>query len=104
MNYRLIATITSVLLVLGAFDLPYGYYQFLRIITCIASVLGAFYAKRVGNDNWVVGLAILAILFNPFVPIYLGKSLWKILDVIGGVYIFLSGIQLTAQGQRSEER
>jgi hypothetical protein len=32
-------------------------------------------------------LIIIAVLFNPFSPIYLSKIIWMIVDIIAGVYL-----------------
>ena len=30
-------------------------------------------------------LGIVAVLFNPFMKFYLGKEMWKISDLVGGI-------------------
>lgn len=65
------------LLFIAAADLPYGYYQFLRLATCGAAVYMALKLLSVrGNDpeGWV--LAALAVLYNPVFPVHLERSIW----------------------------
>lgn len=72
----------AILLVLAAAPLPYGYYLLLRIF--VASVAG-FHAQRsfrVGSSasGWM--WCAIAVLFNPIVPIHLGRELWRIVDIL----------------------
>ena len=68
--------------------MPYGYYTFTRIIVC---GFGAFIAV-IGWDNssnriWSVLFGMLAVLFNPIVPIYLNRATWAYFDVGGAIMI-----------------
>jgi len=82
------AYILGVSALLGALNLPIGYYTFLRVLV----TLGAFWILYNTNDNKIAGwdffLIISAIIFNPVMPIYLNKDLWIIIDIItGGGYL-----------------
>jgi hypothetical protein len=69
------------LLVLALMDLPYGYYQFLRIATCAAAVFICWRlfeaARSVGA--WV--MVAIALLYNPIVPVHLEHSTWAIINM-----------------------
>jgi len=69
------------LLLLGVAPLPYGYYMLLRLVACGVFALASFIAhqKKHAALPWVYGL--LAILFNPFFPVYLTKELWMYMDI-----------------------
>ncbi len=61
----------------------------MRIVVTAVAVYYAYYLyealKR--KDFWFWALVIIAILFNPIVPIYLyDKSVWGIIDVIVAVF------------------
>ncbi len=81
-------------LLLGLAKMPIGYYTFLRIIVCLASVVIAagVYDQKKEISGGVVLFAIIAILFNPFFPIYLNKEVWSVIDLITaaifGVFYF----------------
>ena len=82
--------ILSILMLFGAVaEWPYGYYTILRWITCITSILVVLQAFE-KNINWAkVIFIIIAILFNPLAPIYLSRSFWIPLDIITAVlFIF----------------
>lgn len=68
----------------------YGYYTLMKFIVTGVAAYYAYYIYEVIKrlDFWFWGFVIIAILFNPFIPVYLGdKSLWEVIDV--GVIIFL---------------
>ncbi|MCP3392054.1 hypothetical protein NLM27_25005 [Bradyrhizobium sp. CCGB12] len=61
--------------------MPYGYYTLLRIVICgFCAVVAAFgFAER--SNIWATAFALLAVLFNPFIPVYLKRQDWLWLDV-----------------------
>lgn len=87
---RTLAIVCAILLFLALAKLPIGYYTFLRIAVTIVSVLIIVeqYKKEVVNF-WVVAFGIIAILFNPIIPVYLyKKALWMPVDIVVGL-VFL---------------
>jgi len=65
------------LLALALAPMPIGYYRFLRIAVCGLSVLSAI---RTRSMAWRWTWAVVAVVFNPFLPLYLGRDLWRIVD------------------------
>ena len=86
---KAVAIIAATLLFVAVFNLPIGYYTFMRIGVTIGSILLIRQEIEKGINNWVILFSIIAILFNPILPIYLGaKSSWVPIDIITGA-IFL---------------
>ena len=58
----------ALVLVVAPFPLPYGYYTFDRIVTCLARALLAYSAYRTAPAAllWTAAFALLAVLFNGF--------------------------------------
>jgi hypothetical protein len=89
---RLVWLVPVVLLVVATSHLPYGYYTFTRIVTCgIAAVIAfaGFRDDRAVVQAWSVLLALVAVLFNPFVPIHLDRQTWFYLD-LGAAAVFVA--------------
>ena len=85
MNNKLFWYIPALLLFLGAFPLPYGYYMLLRVIVFVS----ALYVMSQNKDEWLYVFLGIAILFNPILPIYLSKAIWIPLDIVVGIlYLF----------------
>ena len=72
----------SVLLFLCLLNMPYGYYQLVRFVSF--GVFAYIGFKEFENSNQTMGLVYfgLAILFQPFLKIALGREIWNIVDVI----------------------
>lgn len=70
--------------------MPYGYYQFVRFASCIAFVYFAYQANEKEEKTTSIIYIVLAILFQPFLKISLGRELWNFVDVIVGIGLLVS--------------
>ena len=76
-------------------DLPYGYYTFLRIAITFTAVYGLIKEYSGNIDFWIIALGIIAILFNPIIPIHLGdKSIWRLINIVCGVLFLIKGLKI----------
>ena len=74
------------LLILALLDLPIGYYTFLRIVVTIGAVAVVVIELENGINFWIIAFGLIAILFNPLIPVYLGdKSTWMPIDLITAI-------------------
>ena len=64
------------------FPMPYGYYTLIRFAVMIyfACLAFAFYGSN--KEALAVISGALAILFQPFIKIALGRDMWNVVDVI----------------------
>jgi hypothetical protein len=86
--------ITAVMLFLALAELPYGYYQLLRLVVCGVSVYIAFMAYK-WQKVWGVWLfGFIALLFNPLIPIHLSKELWQPIDAICALLFLIIALLL----------
>ena len=81
----IIKIILAVLLLLCLADMPYGYYQFVRFVSMAAFVYLAYTANEEGKQTEAIIFGVLALLFQPFFKISLGRELWNIVDVITAI-------------------
>lgn len=88
MNH-LLKIILAVLLLLCLAPMPYGYYQLVRIVAMIAFAIMAYQYYEKENVPLAFTFAGLALLFQPFVKVALGRTLWNIVDVIVAVVIIV---------------
>jgi hypothetical protein len=77
----------SIMLFLCLIDMPYGYYQLVRFICFVFFAIFAIEANQSSNQTDTIIFTSLAILFQPFLKIALGRELWNIVDVLVGIYI-----------------
>jgi hypothetical protein len=79
----------ALLLLLCLLDMPYGFYQLVRFAALVVFGFLAFNANQRKQNKFVIVYGVLALLFQPFFKIALGRDLWNIVDVV--VAIFLIG-------------
>jgi hypothetical protein len=79
--------ILSLLLLVCLFDMPYGYYMFVRYVAAILFGVWGYNCLQEQNKNWGILFISLAVLFQPIVKISLGRTIWNIVDV--GVVVLL---------------
>lgn len=81
--------IEAVLLLLCLFDMPYGFYQLVRFVSMCVFAFLAFeeYAQNKKELAFVFGS--LALLFQPFIKIVLGRIVWNIVDIVIAVFMIV---------------
>lgn len=94
MNFKTIRLIAAGMLIFAIIDLPYGYYIFLRIIICILSCFTAYVALVSDKKPWIWIFGVIAVLFNPIIPIYLDKEIWTVIDIIVAIIFAVSVIKI----------
>jgi hypothetical protein len=87
---RIIKLFLSVLFFICLADMPYGYYEFVRFAGLVGFAILAYKANEQGKQGEVVLFGALALLFQPFFKIALGREIWNIVDVVVGIGLILS--------------
>ena len=86
--------IPAALLLLALADMPSGYYVLMRIVVCLASVIVAYggYKREDSVNGTVILFVLMAILFNPIIPVYLyDREIWMPIDIIGAIVFVIKG-------------
>jgi len=88
---KIVIKLILTILLLGCLvDFPYGYYQFVRFAAMVGFGYLAYNANDQGVKNEAFIYLALAILFQPFIKIALGRTIWNIVDVLVGIGLLLS--------------
>ena len=87
---KIIKSTLALLLFLCLLDMPYGYYQLVRFVAFASFGFLAYKANQVEKSEQVFIYIALALLFQPFYKIALGRELWNIVDVVVGVGLLIS--------------
>ena len=77
----------AIALILCLFSMPYGYYQLVRFLAMAIFAYLAFCDYKDGATDRMILFIVLAILFQPFAKIAIGRVLWNIIDVIVAGYL-----------------
>jgi len=86
----IIKVILSLLFFLCLMDMPYGFYQFVRFAGLIGFAILAYQTHRQGRQTEMIIYGGLALLFQPFFKIALGRQIWNIVDVVVGIGLLIS--------------
>lgn len=85
----------AAILLLALIPLPYGYYQLLRLVATVTFGWAAYISLQRKEEilPWACGL--LALMFNPLIPVYLPRELWMGIDAAAGVFLLYYKGKLT---------
>lgn len=70
--------------------MPYGYYQAVRFISMLGFILLAYFSNQQNNKTEAIIYIALALLFQPFIKVALGRIVWNIVDVIVSAGLIIS--------------
>lgn len=77
-----IKLVIAILLLLCLIDMPYGFYQFVRFISTAAFAYLSYVHIKAKQEVYGIIFVLLALLFQPFFKIALGRTIWNIIDII----------------------
>jgi hypothetical protein len=72
------------------FKLPYGYFTLLRWAVCVVAIYHVVLAYNMKRGVMVVYFGLIAILFNPIIPVYLSRQAWWPVDLVTASLFLLS--------------
>ena len=81
---RIIKILLAILFFLCLADMPYGFYQFVRFVGLIGFAILAYEVNKQGRQTEMIISGGLALLFQSFFKIALGRQMWNIVDLIAG--------------------
>ncbi|WP_034062188.1 DUF6804 family protein [Lacinutrix jangbogonensis] len=96
----IIKIVLTTLFFLCLLDMPYGFYQFVRFVALIGFGILAYKANEEGENTEMIIYGGLALLFQPFFKIALGRVIWNIVDMIVGIGLIASLFMNRAKSQR----
>ena len=90
MIFKLLKVLLAIMFFLCLLDMPFGYYQLVRFVAMVGFALLAYQANQDKNNITTIIYAALALLFQPFFKIALGRDIWNIVDVVVGIALLAS--------------
>jgi hypothetical protein len=70
--------------------MPYGYYQFVRFAGLVGFAVLAYDSFRTEEQRIAIVYVCLALLFQPFIKVALGRTIWNIVDVVTATFLLVS--------------
>ena len=77
-----VSTILSLLLLLCLAPMPYGYYQLVRFVAMVVFGVMTYKYYEEKKNELAITFGALALLFQPFVKVALGRTMWNVVDVV----------------------
>ena len=75
------------LLLICLAQMPYGYYQFVRVVSMLGfGYLAYLYYEKNNQTNFIIFLT-LTVLFQPLIKIALGRVLWNVVDFVVAIWL-----------------
>jgi hypothetical protein len=99
-NLNILKIVLAILFFLCLADMPYGFYELVRIIALIGFAILAYNANEEGNQTEMIIYGGLALIFQPFFKIALGREIWNIVDVIVGLGLLISIFKEPKENQK----
>ena len=84
-----ISIILAALLILCLAPMPYGYYQFVRFVAMVVFAVMAYRYYEEKKNQLAIVFGALALLFQPFIKVALGKAMWNVVDVVVAIALIL---------------
>lgn len=85
----LLKLIVAVLLILCLFKMPYGFYTLVRFSVMAAFAYLSYEYFKAKKNGLGFLFAVLAVLFQPFFKIALGRTIWNLVDIVIAVFLFV---------------
>ena len=85
-----IKIIIAVLFFICLADMPYSFYQFIRFAGLVGFAILAYQAHEQGKQKEMIIYGGLALLFQPFFKVALGRQIWNIVDFVVGLGLIVS--------------
>lgn len=87
---KAIKIILAILFFLCLLNMTYGFYQLVRFIALVGFAILAYQSYKEGKQVEMIVYIGLALLFQPFFKIALGRTIWNIVDVIVGISLLIT--------------
>ena len=77
-----VSAVLSLLLLLCLAPMPYGYYQLVRFVAMVVFGVMAYKYYEEKENVLAITFGALALLFQPFIKVALGRTMWNVVDVV----------------------
>ncbi|MBL0278888.1 MAG: hypothetical protein IPQ11_00940 [Bacteroidetes bacterium] len=85
-----IKIVLTILFLLCLLAMPYGYFQIVRFAGLLGFGLLAYQANENKQTEMTIIFIGLALLFQPFFKVALGRQIWNIVDVVVSVFLIVT--------------
>lgn len=86
-KFYVLPLIVAAILFVSIAELPYGFYQVMRMVVPLLSGIYLIYAFIFADGFSLMHIPniLIVIMWNPILPVYLDKDTWVVIDAIAGI-------------------
>lgn len=99
-KYNYLNLVLAVIFLLCLAPMPYGYYELVRFVAMVAFGLMAYKYHQAQNSVYAITFGALALLFQPFIKLALGRTMWNIVDVVVALLLIVLWIKTRLKNTR----
>lgn len=99
---NIIKIILALLFLLCLLDMPYGFYELVRFLAMTGFAFLSYQHFKQEEKNTALIYAALALLFQPFFKIALGRELWNFVDVVVALGLLVSMVSSINKKKKSQ--
>lgn len=81
--------VLAAMLVVCLAPMPYWYYELVRFAAMVAFGVMAYRYNKAENGNLMITFSALALLFQPFFKIALGRAIWNTVDIAVAILLIM---------------
>lgn len=78
-----------VMMLLCLLEMPYGFYTLVRFLAMVGFGLLAYHAYGTQHKKLAITYGVLAVLFQPFIKLTLGRDVWMGVDIAVAVFLVI---------------
>lgn len=91
---NLVRAVAAFLLVWALLPHRYSYFTILRWVVCPVGAYSAVEAWQKHRMGVVWLCVVLALLFNPLLPVHLDRGTWEVVDIFGAGFLAVTAVVL----------
>lgn len=84
--------ILALLLLLCLAPMPYGYFMIVRLLAMVFFAYFAYHFFTADKESLAIVFVSLALLFQPFLKIALGRQMWNVVDVVVAAFLIVLSV------------
>lgn len=86
--FKISRIIAAAMLLWALAEHQYGYFTLLRFVVFGICGYGAYISFGLNKIGWIWTFGVIAVVFNPIIPIHLDRDTWKMVDLgVAGILV-----------------
>lgn len=77
------------IMILCLLPMPYGFYNLVRFVSMIGFAILAYSAFNEGRKPLAITYGCLALMFQPFIKLVLGREVWNFVDILVAIFLLI---------------